>query len=827
MANWKDKKSLLVILVLLITLNTVFIFNMMWKVGNVSNTNQTTTNSVIKDPIRSSEGGANKTLIVATGAGPVTIDPQNVWDSASYNVLDNCLEGLYAYNLSDPNLSIIPRLASDFGTWFGNNYTVPLRQDVTFQDGAKFTATDVVWTFNRLGNLMRLNKAEAAGLYTVYDPAYGKVINIIKKVVEINTYTVRFVLNTTYGPLLPLLCFEGSMIIKAGSAPFSDNIDLTSGTVVGTGPWIYKSYQPDVQVTFNAFKNYYRGAPYFDQLIFDVIPNSDARNTAMLSGDTDILLTPRTSMLNTYNTTPNLVLKHVGSNFDTSYLGMNCQKIPRLVRKAISYAFDYNYTLQNVLSGFGYRMKSPIPKGVEFWNYSFNVATFNVTKARYAMQEAYTADNNVFGGITPPSDVTNDSAWESANLLTYNYTYNADNPVRANIYDVLRDNLAEIGITVTDAGTTWANFVFSLYGMAGFTRNDLRLYWIGWIPDYNDGSDYINPLFTNRSVASNGAQFNNATVQKWMEQATLEPNPSIRQQLYNKIQKSLVEWNYPWVFGFTGDNYDVWKVGVHGFPSNAMDKAYFYPCYFEKGDNIPPTWDQIPQDQVLNLGESLRYNVNASDNIEIYQYWINDTHNFNIDKDGLITNTNLLTLKSYDITIRAYDENMNYCEANITITIQDNVKPIITIITPENGDNFGNNPPNFNITVKELSLNSTWYTLDNGKTNFTFSENIGSIKQTYWDNLSDGNYTLRFYAQDTFGNIGSSKVWILKETGNNTSKGIPGYNLLVFIGTIATVITLSTALGVSGLSLTFIIIIAVSGTMGHLYANRSSKRNDI
>ncbi|MEJ2251001.1 MAG: ABC transporter substrate-binding protein [Candidatus Lokiarchaeota archaeon] len=519
-------------------------------------------------------------LVVDTGAGPVTIDPQDAWDSASADVLDNVFECLYTYNLSDPNLPIIPRLASAMGTWSGDNFTVPLRQGVTFQDGSAFTSADVVWSFNRMLKLMSLRKATAAELYEVFIPSLNETVNVINKVVANGPYSVTFVLNTTYGPFVPLLCFEGSMIMKAGSEPFGDNIDLTKGTLMGTGPWIYKSYEAGVQVTFNAYKNYWRGAPHFDQLIFDIISESSSRNIAMLSGDTDIFLSPDPSLLSTYNSTPGIDLVHVGPNLATSYLGMNCKEIPRLVRKAMSYAFDYNYVLKNVLNGFGYRMKSPIPKGIEYWNYSFNYATFNITTARKAMIAEYAANPGIFDNAPPALGASN-ATWEAANCFSFNYTYNTDNNIRAQLLAVLQNDFAKIGINVIDAGTTWANFVYSLYEIGGFNRQMLQLYWIGWIPDYNDGSDYINPLFTNRSVASNGAQFNNATVQRWMEQAILTVNKTERQILYNKIQDSLVSYNYPWVYGFTGDNFDVWKADIHGFPSNSMGKAYFYPCYRE------------------------------------------------------------------------------------------------------------------------------------------------------------------------------------------------------------------------------------------------------
>jgi hypothetical protein len=37
----------------------------------------------------------------------------------------------------------------------------------------------------------------------------------------------------------------------------------------------------------------------------------------------------------------------------------------------------------------------------------------------------------------------------------------------------------------------------------------------------------------------------------------------------------------PWVYGVVGINNDAWKKELKGYPSNPMEKVYFYPCYWE------------------------------------------------------------------------------------------------------------------------------------------------------------------------------------------------------------------------------------------------------
>ena len=88
-------------------------------------------------------------------------------------------------------------------------------------------------------------------------------------------------------------------------------------------------------------------------------------------------------------------------------------------------------------------------------------------------------------------------------------------------------------------------------------------------------------------------------------------------------------------------------------------------------DIIAPTWDAIPEDQVLEFGQELSYEVSASDGVGIDVYWIDDTVNFHIDGDGVITNILDLESKTYELEIRAYDLSGNYCSALLLITVNE------------------------------------------------------------------------------------------------------------------------------------------------------------
>jgi len=93
------------------------------------------------------------------------------------------------------------------------------------------------------------------------------------------------------------------------------------------------------------------------------------------------------------------------------------------------------------------------------------------------------------------------------------------------------------------------------------------------------------------------------------------------------------------------------------------------------------------------------------------------------------------------------------------------VLPLIEINSPLLNQSYGLNAPEFSITAYSLyPINTSWYTLDDGATNHTFSDSIGVINQTVWDTSAEGNITIGFYANNSLGQVAFKDVQIIKDT---------------------------------------------------------------
>jgi len=140
--------------------------------------------------------------------GPVDLDPQVAWDSGSINVIDQVCEGLFAYDLSDPELTIIPNLALS-GSWnpAATEFTVILREGVTFHDGTSFNADAVIFTWDRMSWALNTTGTNTVGITQVAQLyKFPDGTPIVTSITRNGDYSVTFNLAGSYTPFKALLC---------------------------------------------------------------------------------------------------------------------------------------------------------------------------------------------------------------------------------------------------------------------------------------------------------------------------------------------------------------------------------------------------------------------------------------------------------------------------------------------------------------------------------------------------------------------------------------------------------------------------------------------
>jgi len=276
---------------------------------------------------------------------------------------------------------------------------------------------------------------------------------------------------------------------------------------------------------------------------------------------------------------------------------MNNHWINRDLREAISYAFDYDYLINEIFGGQAVSAKSPLPNGITYSDDSFNAPITDIIHARTVMQSM---------GYGVGLDLYDDFVWQSSTFLSLNYSYNFGNFVREQILYSLEESLGKIGIQVIDAGMTPIDFLRRIFEFDDYNREMLQLFWLGWAADYNDPSNFINTLFNSRVIDYNFFLYDgdaaaieagrdpnllDDNVQLLMDEALIETDPNLREQYYTRIQQLLVVEDMPMVLGCTPIREIWYNSEILGFQFNSMGRLNFFGVTgipYEIIDTTPP-----------------------------------------------------------------------------------------------------------------------------------------------------------------------------------------------------------------------------------------------
>lgn len=229
--------------------------------------------SVAVFAVNAQEVQSGGTLRVGTNA-PINLDPAS--GSNDPEVLFNTM--IYDTLIGvTPNNSIYLNLAEEYTTESGLSYTFMLREGVTFHDGSPLTATDVVYTFNRLKEV----ESPALGLLGEYE------------VEATDDLTVVFTLPRPNADFVYGVGSRWSHILKDGTETpnaLDEEGDNPYVNFNGTGPFILSEYLPGERAVFTKNPNYWaEGYPLLDSVEHVYIEDQQAQIDALITGTVDFI----------------------------------------------------------------------------------------------------------------------------------------------------------------------------------------------------------------------------------------------------------------------------------------------------------------------------------------------------------------------------------------------------------------------------------------------------------------------------------------------------------------------------------------------------------
>jgi peptide/nickel transport system substrate-binding protein len=417
---------------------------------------------------------AAKTFRWANNGDSNSMDPYARMESFLLSFNGNMYEPLVR---RDKDLKLDPALATEWSQPQPDVWRFKLRQGVTFHDGTPFNADDVVFSYERAAN----PGSNLTG-----------TVATIKEVKKVDDYTVDIV---TKGPdpILPEEITFWYIMSKVWCEKHNTTraADLTKNEesyatnhANGTGPFILKDRQPDVQTTLVKNPNWWdKTGVAIDETVFFRIADAHTRVQALLAGDIDMIYDVPSQDIDAIAKAQHLKILQ-GPELRTIYLGFD-QWRPELtesnvkgknpftdirVRKAFYQAIDEEAIKTKVMRGYAVPTGLMIGKGINGFEDALNkrLLPYDPTAAKKLLAEAGYPEGFEVGMDCPTDRYNNDEQ----------------------ICTAIAAMLAKIGIKIVPNFQTRAKYFAKILG-PGYNSS---FYMLGWTPATYDAHNMLLSL---------------------------------------------------------------------------------------------------------------------------------------------------------------------------------------------------------------------------------------------------------------------------------------------------------------------------------------------
>lgn len=465
-------------------------------------------------------------IILSMGAEPDTLNPITSSDAYSSQILGYLSDSLIERDKD--TLEYKPKLAASWEISADHLvYIFRLRTDVTWHDGRPFTADDVIYTFNTIQD----PKVEAPFLRVYYAD--------ITRIEKINDFAVKFVYKKPYFmglsvcggiPVLPKHIFETEPDFNAHSA---------GRHPIGTGPYIFKSWDTGKKITLVRNENYWDTKPEIKKIIFKIIPDDTVALQVLKKGDLDMASLRPIQWERQTNT------EKFDKQFNKyryllpgyNYIGWNLRSplfSDKRVRLALTHMVDRKKLLAKLQFGQGQVIEAPF--FIESPQYNKNLApiVYDKDKAQALLKEAGWTDSNGNGTLD-----------KDGHEFTFTFLYPSASKFAERMATILKEDLSKIGIEMKIERMEWAAFLGKI------ETREFDATSLGWSTGFE--SDPYQIWHSSQSKIERGSNFvgfENSEADALIEKARVEFNTEKRNELYKKFQEILYE-EQPYTFLFS------------------------------------------------------------------------------------------------------------------------------------------------------------------------------------------------------------------------------------------------------------------------------------
>lgn len=474
---------------------------------------------------------AAQNFVYCMEGSPASFNPQIVTDGVSLNSsAQTVFNRLVEFKIG--TTEVIPGLAESWTiSKDRKTYTFKLRKGVTFHSNElfkptrDFNADDVIYSFKSQMDTKNPLSIPAANYEYFKSMELDKLISDVTKTDDM---TVIFTLKHPEAPFLANLAMDFASILSEEYAQSlvksKKGLKTLETNPIGTGPFVFKSYQKDSTIRFTAFDKYFKGKPKIENLIYVIVSDSTVRLQKMKSGECNVMSEPQPQDLDQIKALKNAKLVST-EGINVSYIAFNTEKKPfdnLKVREALSMAMNQKSYLDLIYKSQGTAARNPIPPTM--WSYSKTTTAnvYDVEKAKKLLTEA---------GYPNGFET---ELW----TLPVSRAYL---PNGKKLGELVQADLAKIGVKVKLVTFDWAVY------LEKSRKGEHQMIQLGWTGDNGDPDNFMNVLLGCSAVksGSNVARWCQKDFDALLQSAKEDSAIKTRTGFYEKAQ-AIFNKEKPW-----------------------------------------------------------------------------------------------------------------------------------------------------------------------------------------------------------------------------------------------------------------------------------------
>ena len=470
------------------------------------------------------------------------------------------------------NINPEPMLAE---SWEWNDdsssITFSLRDDVYWSDGVKFSAYDVVFSFD-----VYSDPDVNSRLFETFTDFYtdnGNHIDIEKTFEVIDSFKVKinFLPNSTptmpeiVFPFIPKHIFEN--IERKNIETSEENFKP-----VTNGPFLLSSWDKNQSIRIKANINSFLHNPDgVDELIFKIVPDYNSRLTQLKKKEIDLAELIKTEDIKQLSQEEHLKINsqkgreydYAGwSNIDYEFYHSTGEVRPHklfgsaAVRRALTQAINRKEILDEYLLGYGQLSVGPVSSIFkDAGDPDLKPYSYDLGKAKSLLEaEGW-------------KDVDNDGILEKGDSeFKFKFFIPSGNPRRSFAATVIKNNLKQLGIEVTVETIELGVLIDNMY------EKNMDAWMIGWyVPvPINLKISWYSDL---EKTPYNFAGYQNPEADKILDEISNETDPKKLNELYKKLQK-IIHDDEPVTFLYWVDNIVVYNGKIENININPLGAVH-------------------------------------------------------------------------------------------------------------------------------------------------------------------------------------------------------------------------------------------------------------